>query len=84
MLERVKTLGRIVSDGVRGVGDGMLLLFQCVGWMVKGFPDKREIVRQFYFIGVQSLPVILTTGAFVGAVLAYTSYNQFVALGNKS
>ncbi len=45
---------------------------------------KKEIVRQFYFIGVQSLPVILTTGAFVGAVLAYTSYNQFVALGVQS
>ncbi len=83
-LEQVRTLGRAVADGVRGVGDTMLLFFRCICWLAKGLPYKREVVRQFYFIGVQSLPVILTTGAFVGAVLAYTSYNQFVALGVQS
>jgi phospholipid/cholesterol/gamma-HCH transport system permease protein len=84
MLEHVTTLGRAVSDGVRGVGDVVILFLQCLRWLAKGLPYKRETVRQFYFIGVQSLPVILTTGAFVGAVLAYTSYNQFVALGVQS
>ncbi len=84
MLEHVTTLGKTVSDGVRGVGDVMLLLFRCLRWLAKGLPYKREVVQQFYFIGVQSIPVILTTGAFVGAVLAYTSYNQFVALGVQS
>lgn len=77
-------LGRFVSDGIRGVGEVVLLLLQCLRGLTKGLPDKRETVQQFYFIGVQSLPVILTTGAFVGAVLAYTMYNQLMAVGVES
>ncbi len=84
MLKHVIGLGRAVSDGLRGVGEVAILFFQCVRWLTKGLPYKRETIAQFYFIGVQSLPVILTTGAFTGAVLAYTSYNQFVALGVES
>ena len=84
MLNHIIALGRIVSDGLRGVGEIAILFYQCVRWLTKGLPYKREIVQQFYFIGVQSLPVILTTGAFTGAVLAYTSYNQFVTLGVES
>ena len=84
MLKYVLALGKAVSDGLRGVGEIAILLFQCIRWLTKGMPYKREVVQQFYFIGVQSLPVILTTGAFTGAVLAYTSYNQFVSLGVES
>ena len=84
MLNHIIALGASVSDGLRGVGQIAILLFQCLRWLTKGMPYKRETIQQFYFIGVQSLPVILTTGAFTGAVLAYTSYNQFVTLGVDS
>ncbi len=77
-------LGKLVSDGLKGVGEVAMLLFQCLRWLGKGLGYKKEIIAQFYFIGVQSIPVILTTGAFTGAVLAYTSYNQFVTLGVES
>ncbi len=84
MLNHITALGKAVSDGVRGVGEVAILFFQCLAWLTRGLPYKRETIQQFYFIGVQSLPVILTTGAFTGAVLAYTSYNQFVTLGVES
>ncbi|MDR1534124.1 MAG: ABC transporter permease [Planctomycetota bacterium] len=84
MLRHVTALGGVALDGLRGVGEVAILFFQCLAWLARGLPYKREVVEQFYFIGVQSLPVILTTGAFTGAVLAYTSYNQFVALGVES
>ena len=84
MTQHVIALGKFVSDGLRGIGQVTILLFQCIKWLTRGLPYKKEIVRQFFFIGVQSLPVILTTGAFTGAVLAYTSYNQFVTLGVDS
>ena len=77
-------LGEAAIEGLRGVGEIAILLYQCVAWLARGLPYKRETVEQFYFIGVQSIPVVLTTGAFVGAVLAYTSYNQFVPLGVTS
>ena len=84
MLRRVTSLGNAVLDGMRGIGEVAMLLGRCLAWLPRGLPYKREIIRQFYFIGVQSLPVIITTGAFTGAVLAYTSYNQFVNLGVES
>ena len=43
--------------------------------------EKRELLWQMYFVGVQSLPVVLTTGAFTGMVLSYSFYLQFLRLG---
>lgn len=82
--KQIGGLGQLVSDGLRGVGEVFLLLFQCLRWLTKGWPPKKETVQQMYFIGVQSVPVIIITGAFTGAVLAYTTYNQFVPLGVSS
>ncbi|MCC8189563.1 MAG: ABC transporter permease [Planctomycetes bacterium] len=84
MINHIIALGRVVSDGIRGVGQITILFLQCLRWLTRGLPYKRETLEQLYFIGVQSIPVILTTGAFTGAVLAYTSYNQFVTLGVES
>ena len=84
MLNFITGLGKTVCGGLGGVGEIAILFFQCLRWLTKGLPYKRETIQQFYFIGVQSIPVILTTGAFTGAVLAYTSYNQFVPLGVES
>lgn len=39
-------------------------------------PDRTNMVKQMYFVGVQSLPVILITGAFTGMVLSVQSYYQ--------
>ncbi|MFH0910013.1 MAG: ABC transporter permease [Planctomycetota bacterium] len=47
-------------------------------------PDLRTLVQQIHFVGVQSLPVVLTTGAFTGMVLAYSSYFEFKRLGVES
>ncbi|MDR0867637.1 MAG: ABC transporter permease [Planctomycetota bacterium] len=47
-------------------------------------PPWREIVRQSYFVGIESLPVIITTGAFVGMVISFQSYNQLLRLGVTS
>lgn len=41
----------------------------------------REIVRQIEFIGVQSLPIILLTSAFTGAVFTLQSYRAFALFG---
>lgn len=77
-------LGSLASDGLRGVGEVGLLLLQCLRWLMRGMPYKKETITQFYFIGVQSIPVVLTTAIFTGAVLAYTSYLQFIVLGVQS
>ena len=84
MEEWVRALGKSVSDGLRGVGQVAMLFFKCLALLPRGLPAKRETIQQLYFVGVQSVPVILTTGAFVGAVLAYSFFNQFLPLGVDS
>ncbi len=78
------SIGALVLESIRGLGEIILLLLRCLSWLVRGLPYRYEIKQQFYFIGVQSLPVILITGAFVGAVMSYTFYNQFITLGIQS
>ncbi|MCC8167402.1 MAG: hypothetical protein LIQ31_15005, partial [Planctomycetes bacterium] len=69
MYDQIVRLGKYVSDGFRGVGEIAILLWQCIAWLARGIPYKRETIQQFYFIGVQSIPVILfffyVTGSFV-------------------
>jgi phospholipid/cholesterol/gamma-HCH transport system permease protein len=77
-------IGVQVIEGMRGIGRVVLLLREVVKWMFHSLPDRKVLVHQFYFIGVQSLPVVLTTGAFTGMVLAYSSYFEFKQLGVSS
>lgn len=41
----------------------------------------RLIVKQVEFIGIQSLPIILLSSAFTGAVFTYESYDAFALFG---
>ena len=75
-------LGRWFLGTVASIGDLTLLFIRCVlQFPASGLKYRKEIVRQLYFVGVSSIPVIVTTGAFAGAVFAYTLYNQLAALG---
>ena len=74
-------LGAQVEEGIRGVGRVVLLFYEVLRWSVRGSPDRRVLVQQLSFIGVESLPVIITTGAFTGMVLAYSSYAELSGLG---
>lgn len=71
--------GILVDTGAFG-----LLLIAVFKSLRRSFPPWREIVKQSYFIGVESLPVILTTGAFVGMVISFQSYGQLSRLGVTS
>ena len=76
------SIGRWCVGTVRDIGGLIILFAQCMFLIpTTGMRHRKEILGQLYFIGVQSLPVIVTTGAFAGAVFAYTIYNQLEALG---
>lgn len=44
----------------------------------------RLIVAQMEFIGIQSLPIILLSSAFTGAVFTYESFDAFALFGAQS
>ncbi|MBN2712730.1 MAG: ABC transporter permease [Planctomycetes bacterium] len=84
MLDKIQELGGGITDGLRGVGRVFFLFTDTVKWLFRSLPIFRVLLWQLYFIGVQSIPVIITTGAFTGLVLAYESYFQFQKLGVTS
>lgn len=56
------------------IGESSILLARTWAFILRGRIDLRDTVNQMAFIGVASLPIVLVTVAFSGAVLAlYTS-----------
>ncbi len=84
MLHILATLGGFFIAVLQDTGQVALLLVDVVRWAMRRWVNWRVLVKQSYFIGVESLPVVLTTGAFTGMVLAYESYFQLTRFGATS
>ncbi len=69
---------------LKQLGEMGLLLNETLRFLLQDPPQAKLIFRQMYFIGVMSLPVVLITGAFTGAVLAVQTYYQFHKLTMES
>lgn len=69
---------------LKQLGEMGLLLNETLRFLLQDPPHRKLIFRQMYFIGVMSLPVVLITGAFTGAVLAVQTYYQFHKLTMES
>ena len=78
VLERV---GRIVLGLLDETGRLVLLLLSTLRWLTRGRLEARETIRQMEQIGVSSLPIVLVTGTFAGAVLAFQTAEQLLAFG---
>lgn len=62
---------------VRYVGGLFLLGVEGAKFSLPGRLDKEEVLRQFLFIGLGSLPLVMLTVAFTGMVLAlYTAHDM--------
>jgi phospholipid/cholesterol/gamma-HCH transport system permease protein len=71
--EPVEEIGRCLRIGVMGLANGFIPPFR-----------PRLIIQQCEFIGVQSLPIIVLTSAFTGAVFALQSYRAFALFQAES
>ena len=64
-------------DWVRGLGELALLAREILRAALTGKVSARDLIYQFYFIGVKSQSVVFVTGAFTGMVLCAQTYFQF-------
>lgn len=67
-------IGRATLRVLRDTGSITLFMVSSLRSALTGF-NLRQIVRQCAFVGVDSLPIVLMTAFFTGAVLALQSYN---------
>jgi phospholipid/cholesterol/gamma-HCH transport system permease protein len=80
----VANLGRRVIRSVDAFGAFCRFCALTFGWILPVVGRRRSwhsISYQFYQIGTRSVPVVMITGAFVGAVLAVQTVTQFKAIG---
>ncbi len=82
MKDLITKLFQSIVALIRNTGAIGQLLYHCIiAFFRHGVRFRREIVTQIYFVGIGSLPVVIVTAVFAGAVFAYAIYNQMVLLG---
>lgn len=82
----IGALGRSARESIQSVGDFSCFVGSAFAWMLRGPGGRvmRDLLRQMFEMGTLSIPVVMITGAFIGAVLAIEAYPQFAAIGIAS
>jgi phospholipid/cholesterol/gamma-HCH transport system permease protein len=70
-------LGRRAEALARHAGEIALLIWRVFIALVRGQIPLRDVLGQIYWIGVQSVPIILVTGALAGIVTSQQGGYQF-------
>ncbi len=79
----VEKLGEKGTSLLESLGDYGRFVASIQYWAIRG-PGRfarRQLLRQLYEIGTLSIPVVMISGAFLGAVLAIEAYPQFQSIG---
>jgi phospholipid/cholesterol/gamma-HCH transport system permease protein len=78
----VEQLGAWGMASLESLGEYTRFVGRIHYWVMRG-PGRfarQQLLRQMYEIGTLSIPVVMITGAFIGAVLAIEAYPQFKAI----
>lgn len=84
MTKGLQNLGQWTIEKVLGSGKSFILLFDILCTLPLIFKRFSLIIRQLYFVGVMSLPIIVVSGFFVGMVLAFQGYSLLSRFGADS
>jgi len=77
-------LGDIAKERVLAVQDFTLLSARALGNVFRSPHYGADIIRQMDFIGFGSLPIVILTGFFTGAVLALQTASTLATFGETS
>jgi phospholipid/cholesterol/gamma-HCH transport system permease protein len=84
MTRLLEMLGRKTLDVVTEIGRVLMFLGQTLRATISGPFYVRNLLKQMEQIGVDSIPVVLTTALSTGMVLALQSYTGFKRFGAES
>ncbi|MBU0573860.1 MAG: ABC transporter permease [Candidatus Margulisbacteria bacterium] len=79
--ERLEDVGNFVLVLFGGIGEVVLLLWSTLKYGFRGKTDFRLVVYQMLKVGVESLPIGLTSALFVGMVFSIQIATEFVQFG---
>ena len=84
MITWLELIGKKTSSFVREMGAVIIFLGQTLRWTVSKPFYLKNLLKQMEQIGVNSVPVVLTTAISTGMVLALQSYTGFKRFGAQS
>ncbi|MGE4501360.1 MAG: lipid asymmetry maintenance ABC transporter permease subunit MlaE [Thiomicrospira sp.] len=90
MIVWLGALGRASLYSLQGVGKMTFFTLALLGALPQAFWQMRRLLKQVYFTGVLSLPIIVAAGLFVGMVLGLqghhilSTYNSEEAVGTMT
>ena len=84
MIRFLELAGKPITVFIIETGKIVLLLFSATTWLFRAPFRLQVVLKQMEFVGVNSLPVVLITGAFTGMVLALQSYYGLHKFGGES
>jgi len=79
-------LGMQLTRWIEALGDYVRFMMSICYWMARG-PGRfarQQLFIQMFEVGTLSIPVVMITGAFIGAVMAIETLPQFQAIGLAS
>ena len=68
---------------VVGLGNALFFLFEVLGHIVRGRIRFKEVLKQIYEQGIQSIVIIALTSFSTGMVLALQGYTMLNRFGAK-
>lgn len=71
-------MGQAAIDNLASVGRATFFVISLIPAIPYAFRRFELLIKQIYFAGVLSLPIVLTAGLFVGMVLSLQGYNVLV------
>ena len=80
----IEAIGQKTIDSIENLGRFSRFVTQAYGAILHSLFKPRSyplVLTQMYSIGVQSVPVVMATGAFVGMILAIQTYGQLASMG---
>ena len=83
-MNSIQQLGRSIINFVAGLGRAVILLFSSIFHVPSLRKGTPLLVSQLYYVGVQSLLIIIVSGTFIGMVLALQGYTILVGYGAES
>lgn len=82
-LERIRLLGKAGLDVCQALGRSTLFLFHVLAGRSGLGNGLQLLIKQLYFVGVLSLPIIVVSGIFIGMVLALQGFNILSDFGSE-
>lgn len=79
----VEKIGRYTNMWLEALGDYVRFMGSILFWSMRG-PGRfarQQLFLQMFEVGTLSIPVVMITGAFIGAVMSIETLPQFKAIG---